>query len=73
MIVNVHEAKTQLSKLLKRIETHGEGIVIARDGVSVARLVPMVEKKVVWPFGMDRGRVQIADDFDAPMSEEDLG
>jgi prevent-host-death family protein len=60
--VNVHEAKTQLSKLLKRAEA-GEEIVIARDGTPVARLAP-VEQPVV-QLGWAKGKVWIADDFDA--------
>ena len=61
--VNVHEAKTQLSKLLQRVEA-GEEIVIARNGTPVARLSP-VEKPTVqlgWAKGID---FWIADDFDA--------
>jgi prevent-host-death family protein len=64
--VNVHEAKTHLSRLLSRVED-GEEIVIARAGRPVARLLPfeMSERKRV--FGVDRGRVWIAPDFDAPL------
>lgn len=60
--VNIHEAKTQLSKLLVRVAA-GEEIVIARDGKPVARLVPE-PVSAVRAWGRDRGRVVIADDFD---------
>ncbi len=60
--VNVHAAKTQLSKLLQRVEA-GEEIVIARNGTPVARLAP-VEKPPV-QLGWAKGKVWIADDFDA--------
>jgi prevent-host-death family protein len=42
--VNVHQAKTQLSRLLKRVES-GEEVVLARDGKPVAKLVPVSAKK----------------------------
>ncbi|MBA2261931.1 MAG: type II toxin-antitoxin system Phd/YefM family antitoxin [Solirubrobacterales bacterium] len=60
--VNVHEAKTQLSKLLKRAEA-GEEVVIARDGTPVARLAPVEQPAV--QLGWAKGKVWIADDFDA--------
>jgi prevent-host-death family protein len=63
-IVNVHEAKTNLSRLLERMEA-GEEVVIARAGTPVARLVP-VPAGARTP-GRLRGRIQIGDDFDAPL------
>jgi prevent-host-death family protein len=70
--VNVHEAKTHLSRLLARVEA-GEEIVIARGGRPVARLVPVAQQTAPRALGMDRGRVRIADDFDAPLPEALLG
>ena len=67
--VNVHEAKTQLSKLLARVAA-GEEIVIARDGTPVARLVPVEKKRAKRVPGMDAGKVWIADDFDDPLPPE---
>jgi prevent-host-death family protein len=67
--VNVHEAKTQLSKLLARVAA-GEEIVIARAGKPVARLVPVEKKQARRVAGMDAGKVWIADDFDAPLPPE---
>jgi len=68
--VNVHEAKTQLSKLLEQVEQGGE-VVIARAGKPVARLIPFAApgKRVL---GQDAGRVYIAPDFDAPLPDEIL-
>ncbi len=60
--VNIHEAKTHLSRLLERVET-GEEIVIARAGHPVARLVPFERHGARTP-GAWRGRVRIATDFD---------
>lgn len=69
--VNVHEAKTQLSRLLQRVST-GEEIVIANRGVPVAKLVPVARAKSRRELGIDRGRLKVADDFDAPLPAEIL-
>jgi prevent-host-death family protein len=69
MEVNVHEAKTHLSRLLQRVAA-GEEIIIARAGTPVARLVAVETKNKVRPLGMDRGRVWVADDFDAPLPDD---
>ena len=65
--VNVHEAKTHLSRLLQRVAA-GEEIVIARNGTPVARLVPVAAppKRLL---GTDRGLFEVPDDFDAPLPE----
>lgn len=59
--VNVHEAKTQFSKLLHRVEA-GEEIVIARSGTPVARLAPLEDPTV--QLGWAKGLGWISDDFD---------
>jgi prevent-host-death family protein len=62
--VGMHEAKTKLSQLVERAEA-GEEIVIARNGKPVARLVPVAAtKSLADVYGVWRGRVWIADDFD---------
>ena len=63
-MVNVHEAKTHLSRLLSRV-SRGEEIVIARDGQPVAKLsaVSARERKP----GRLKGRIHIGNDFDAPL------
>jgi prevent-host-death family protein len=66
-IVNVHEAKTHLSRLLDRV-AGGEEVVIAKAGKPVARLVA-VGRPGKRRLGDDVGRVTIADDFDAPLPE----
>lgn len=67
--VNVHEAKTHLSKLLARV-ARGEEILIARAGKPIARLVPAGPPAGQRALGMDRGRAVIGDDFDAPLPPE---
>ena len=66
-VVNIHEAKTHLSKLLRRVEA-GERIVIARAGEPVAVLVPAraAPPKVRVP-GIDKGKVLIGPDWDDPI------
>lgn len=56
--VNVHEAKTHLSKLLERIEA-GETVTIARAGKPVADLVPHRRADIVW--GVLKGRIHYDD------------
>ena len=67
--VNVHEAKTHLSRLLGRVE-RGEEIVIARAGRPVARLLPVGPPKEERVLGLDRDTMVIASDFDAPLPED---
>jgi len=69
--VNIHEAKTHLSRLLRKVAA-GEEIVIANRGVPVARLVPAATKPAKRQLGSDRGRIHIAGDFDAPLPREVL-
>ncbi len=66
--VNIHEAKTHLSRLLARLND-GEEIVIARAGKPIARLVPVVEQPARRQPGSARGKVTIAPDFDAPLPD----
>jgi len=61
--VNIHEAKTHLSRLVERVEA-GEEIVIARAGRPVARLVPLGVRTEARRPGRWRGQVRLAPDFD---------
>jgi prevent-host-death family protein len=70
--VNVHEAKTHLSKLLRRVAT-GEEVSIANRGVPVARLVPVSASKPKRSLGAYGNTIKIADDFDAPLPDKILG
>ena len=67
-IVNIHEAKTHLSRLVERVEA-GEEIVIARAGRPIARLVPYRARTKPRTPGLWRGQGWIAEDFDAPIPE----
>lgn len=69
--VNTHEAKTHLSRLLRRVAA-GEEITIANRGVPVARLIPVSEPKPRRKLGAYGDTIKIADDFDAPLPDEVL-
>lgn len=66
--VGVHEAKTQLSQLL-RLVAAGEEITITRRGHEVARLVPPATR-ANRQLGFDRGRFAVPEDFDEPLPDD---
>jgi len=67
--VNIHEAKTHLSRLLIQAG-EGEEIIIAKAGKPIARLVPINENVQRRQAGSAKGLVAIAEDFNDPLSEE---
>ncbi len=67
-VVNIHQTKTHLSKLVEEVEG-GEEVIIARAGRPVARLVPLQPPR---RLGLLRGRLAVPEDFDAPLPEEVL-
>ena len=66
---NMHEAKTQLSKLAERA-ANGEEIVIARNGQPLAKLGPLDQPRKERKFGLWKGKVWMSDDFDDPLPWE---
>ena len=70
LTVNIHEAKTQLSKLLERV-MNGEQIIIAKAGKPIAILVPISDLPSKRVPGDDAGKVIISPDFDEPLPEFD--
>jgi prevent-host-death family protein len=69
MEINVHEAKTHLSRLLRRVAA-GEEITISRAGVPVAKLIAVASSNAERPLGALEGQIYIADDFDAPLPDD---
>lgn len=67
--VNIHEAKTNFSKLIDAVG-QGEEIVIAKAGKPAARLVPIQVQKVIRKPGALKGKIRIAEDFDAPLPDD---
>lgn len=70
-IVNVHAAKTQLSRLIDAA-TAGEEVIIARAGKPVVKLVPVDQVAPLPPrrMGMLEGKIHVPDDFDDPLPDE---
>ena len=66
--VGVHEAKTHLSRLLRRVAA-GEEVTITRGGTPIARLVP-VARKQSRTLGIDEGVYEVPDDFDSPLPDD---
>jgi prevent-host-death family protein len=64
--VNIHDAKTQLSKLVAKAAA-GFEVVIAKAGKPVARLVPLASAGQVRKLGALKGKLSVPDDFDAPL------
>ena len=69
--VNIHEAKTHLSKLLQRV-VNGEEIIIAKAGEPIAILSPVKETISQRIPGNDAGKVMIMPNFDDPLPEFDV-
>lgn len=69
--VNIHQAKTQLSRLVERAEA-GEEIIIARSGKPIAKLVPIGPTEERRVLGRMKGQFRVPDDFDAPLPREVL-
>jgi prevent-host-death family protein len=70
-IVNVHAAKTHLSRLLERVEA-GEEITLARAGKPVAKLVPYQARREPRKLGSLRGKIWLAPDWDSPEVNEQI-
>lgn len=68
MIVNTHEAKTHLSKLIERAAA-GEEIIIGKAGKPMAKLVAYKEERSPRRPGALKGKVRLAPDFDATPDE----
>lgn len=69
--VTIHKAKTELSRLIKRVET-GEEVVIARGKAPVARLVPYRAEPAGRRFGRLRGSIAVPASFFEPLPEDEL-
>jgi prevent-host-death family protein len=67
--VNIHEAKTHLSRLLEEVQA-GEEIIISKAGRPIAKLSPIAEPVGKRKFGWLVGKVNISADFDAPLPED---
>lgn len=69
--INIHQAKTQLSKLIQEV-SEGKEVVIAKAGKPVARLVPVRKERKRRRLGALAGRFAVPADFDAALPEETI-
>lgn len=67
--VNIHEAKTHLSRLIDAV-LGGQEIIIAKAGKPMVRLAPLKKRMQPRQPGALKGRIRIADDFDAPLPDD---
>lgn len=70
-IVNVHAAKTHLSRLIEQA-CAGEEVIIARNNKPVVKLVSIEAPRPKWQFGMLEGKIVVPDSFFDPLPEEEL-
>ena len=66
--INIYQAKTHLSKLIDQAAA-GKDVIISRAGKPVARLTRLEEPRRKIRFGLLKGKIKVADDFDAPLPE----
>ena len=72
MQVNIYEAKTRLSELVEQAR-QGQTVVIAKNGTPLAKLVALdALPKPAISYGLMKGEIEIADDFDAPLPADFL-
>jgi len=69
--VNIHEAKTHLSRLLEQVAA-GEEIIIAKAGTPIARVVPISSRSKKRILDSEKGRVKVPKDFNDPLPKEIL-
>jgi prevent-host-death family protein len=69
MVINIHEAKTNLSKLLERVAL-GEEVIIAKSGKPVAKLVPVSPRSKKRLLGSAKGEFVVPDNFNEPLPKD---
>jgi prevent-host-death family protein len=71
-VVNIHEAKTHLSRIVEEVAA-GKEVIIAKAGKPMARLSPIAPSVKKKKLGLLKGKIKIAGDFNAPLADEVLG
>jgi len=69
--INIHEAKTHLSRLVEEVAAGAE-IIIAKAGKPIARLMPIAASIRKKHLGLLKGKIKVPDDFNAPLDDETL-
>ena len=70
-IINIHEAKTNLSRIIETV-FRGSEVILAKAGKPMVKIVPLQAKKREIKFGVLKGKIRIAHDFDAPLPDDVL-
>jgi prevent-host-death family protein len=65
-MINIHEAKTHLSRIVEEVAA-GKEVIIAKAGVPMVKIVPLSRKRAPLKYGLLKGRMRVSDDFDAPL------
>ena len=68
---NIHEAKTQLSRIVERVE-HGEEVILSRAGKPVAKVVPLPTPRRRSGWGSLKGKIVLSDGWDSRETNEDI-
>ena len=67
-LINIHEAKTKLSRIAEDVAA-GEEIIVAKAGKPKMKLIPIDNSKKKIIFGALKGKINISEDFDAPLPQ----
>ena len=70
-IINIHEAKTHLSKIIDEVAA-GHEVIIAKAGKPMARIVPLTGVVRPKKFGLLKGKIKVPDDFNNPLEDAEL-
>lgn len=69
--INIHEAKTHLSRIVDEVAA-GREVIIAKAGKPMARLTPLTNVRRSKKLGLLRGKVKVPDDFNTPLTDAEL-
>jgi prevent-host-death family protein len=67
-LVTIHEAKTHLSRLIRKV-INGEEVIIAKGNKPLVKLVSLEKSKPVRKIGLAKGLIKISNDFDKPLED----
>jgi prevent-host-death family protein len=68
-VINIHEAKTHLSRIVDEVAA-GSEVIIAKAGKPMARLIPLAGVRRPKKLGLLKGKIKVPDDFNAPLPDE---
>jgi prevent-host-death family protein len=69
--INIHEATKHFSRIVEEV-AHGKEVVITKAGVPMVKMVPLAAKRPALKYGTLKGKITIANDFDAPFTDDIL-